>query len=100
MNKGAQLNAHFLPQQIICPLDRLRGRTALGFSNRTAQLISNSAARVYVRADIKQALVAHCHTWQTKFTQLLNSNAATELRTLYEHMEGVQKVYKSIALTP
>ena len=52
----------------------------------------------FIRVDsspLKQALVAHCHTWQTKFTQLLNSNAATELRTLYEHMEGVQKVYRS-----
>ena len=52
----------------------------------------------FIRIDsspLKQSLVAHCHTWQTKFTQLLNNNAATELRVLYEHMESVQKVYKS-----
>ena len=52
----------------------------------------------FIRIDsspLKQSLVAHCHTWQTKFTQLLNNNAATELRGLYDHMESVQKVYKS-----
>ena len=49
----------------------------------------------FIRIDsspLKQSLVAHCHTWQTKFTQLLNNNAATELRGLYDHMESVQKV--------
>ena len=32
----------------------------------------------FIRIDsspLKQSLVAHCHTWQTKFTQLLNNNA-------------------------
>ena len=51
----------------------------------------------FIRIDsspLKQALVAHCHTWQNKFTQLLNNNAATELRGLYDHMQQVQEVYK------
>ena len=51
----------------------------------------------FIRIDsspLKQALVAHCHTWQNKFTQLLNNNAATELRTMYDHMEEVKSSYK------
>ena len=36
----------------------------------------------FIRIDcqpLKQALNQHCITWQNKFTQLLNSNAASEL---------------------
>ena len=45
----------------------------------------------FIRIDcspLKQALTSHCHTWQNKFTQLLNTNAATELASMFEHMES------------
>jgi len=44
-------------------------------------------------APLKQVLVAHCNTWQTKFTQLLNSNAEAELGALYEHMAEVTATF-------
>jgi dynein heavy chain len=43
----------------------------------------------FIRIDcqpLKQALTSHCHAWQNKFTQLLNTNAATELTALFDHM--------------
>ena len=51
----------------------------------------------FIRIDcqpLKQSLTQHCHTWQNKFTQLLNTNAATELMRLYEHMESCQDILK------
>lgn len=45
-------------------------------------------------APLQQALVAHCHTWQAKFTQLLNSNAEAELNTLYSHMAEVTETFE------
>ena len=50
----------------------------------------------FIRVDaspLKQALVAHCHTWQIKFTQLLNANAANELGSLAEHMASVTATF-------
>jgi len=46
-------------------------------------------------APLKQALVAHCHTWQTKFTQLLNTNAEAELNALYSHMAEVTATFET-----
>ena len=54
----------------------------------------------FIRIDcqpLKQALMQHCNTWQGKFTQLLNSNAATELRGMFEHMEECQTTLKKRA---
>ena len=44
----------------------------------------------FIRIDsqpLKEALRQHCGMWQQKFTQLLNSQAATELQALLDHME-------------
>ena len=53
---------------------------------------------IYVRridsAPLKGALTAHCNTWQNKFTQLLNSNAATELGAMYEHIADVSATFR------
>jgi dynein heavy chain len=45
----------------------------------------------FIRIDsqpLKEALRQHCGMWQLKFTQLLNSQAATELQELLDHMES------------
>ena len=45
----------------------------------------------FIRIDcqpLKQSLTQHCHTWQNKFTQLLNTNAATALSDMFEHMDS------------
>ena len=55
----------------------------------------------FIRIDcqpLKQALNQHCHTWQGKFTQLLNTNAATELYGMFEHMESCQATLKKKAI--
>ncbi|KAJ3375748.1 Dynein heavy chain 2, axonemal [Allomyces arbusculus] len=41
----------------------------------------------FVRLDcspLKHAIVAHCHSWQSKLTTLLNNNAANDLATLFD----------------
>ncbi|KAI9188053.1 hypothetical protein H9P43_002444 [Blastocladiella emersonii ATCC 22665] len=41
----------------------------------------------FVRLDcspLKHAIVAHCHTWQSKLTTLLNNNANADLSTLFD----------------
>ena len=48
----------------------------------------------FIRIDcqpLKQALTQHCHTWQQKFTQLLNTNALTELDGLLGHMAACRE---------
>eukprot|EP00966_Prymnesium_polylepis_P037842 878023-Prymnesium_polylepis.1 len=50
----------------------------------------------FIRIDcqpLKQALTQHCNTWQNKFTQLLNTNAATELSSMYDHMAQTSEVF-------